>query len=116
MIILPYQRPLLILLLALILSLTIHGIFILGCFIMYLDMMARYKDYLRIKDTKFTVAMTYRLGHSWCGRGVCLYVWPKEAKQLYDALGYRWYHIFPDGFPLVFTKLSFWKSVVGYKK
>ena len=116
MIYLPYQRPLLILLLALVSSVILHWVFFFATFIMYLDIRARYKDYLRIKDTRFTVAMAYRLGHSWCGRGVCLYVWPKEAKELYDALGYRWYHVFPDGFPRVFLSIPFWKSVIGYKK
>ena len=116
MIILPYQRPLSILLLALASAIVIHPVFYMGCLVMYLDMRARYVDYLRIKDTKFNPQIAMRLGKSWCGRGVCLYAWGYSALRLYNRMGYRWYHVFPDGFPRVFFKLWFWKSVVGYRK
>ncbi|MGX7875104.1 hypothetical protein ACVDG5_022395 [Mesorhizobium sp. ORM6] len=37
----------------------------------------------------------------------------------YKALGYRWWHVIPDGafgIHSPFLKMSFWASVVGWRK
>ena len=108
-------RPALIGLAAFFSAVTIHWVFWIGVFVMVLDVRARYHDFLYLQDMAFDERIAARFGHSWCGRGVCEYVWPEEATKYYYDHGYRWYHIVPDGFPFVFFRLDFWKSVLGVR-
>lgn len=108
-------RPAMIGMVAFFAAVSVHPIFYIGVALMILDVRARYKDYLRLKDTKFDTKIAEKFGRSWCGRGVCEYIWVEEAENYFYSKGYRWYHIFPDGFPGVFLRLDFWKSVVGVR-
>lgn len=111
----PVDRPIIIL--AIFAGLTmINLIFIVGVFIMSLDVLARYRDYLCCRGVRFQPGIAYRMRGSWCSRGVAIYLWGDRAKSLYDSLGYRWYHILPDGAPRVFLRWSFWKHVIGVSR
>lgn len=91
-----------------------HPVFILAYFVMVLDISARCKEYIYLLETKDVRYAKKRMGASWCGRTAAVAAIP-ELRQYYIDKGYRWWHITPDGFPFVFLKWSFWKSVVGIK-
>lgn len=111
----PVDRPIIIL--AIFAGLTmINLIFLTGVFIMSLDVLARYSDYLRLKGHRYQPGIAYQMRQSWCSRGVAIYLWGDHARRLYESLGYRWYHILPDGAPRVFLRVSFWKHVIGISK
>lgn len=111
------RRPLSVLLVFLLLGYCLSPYVYLGAFILSLDTVARYRDFCRLRmarprdflDVKLYAA--YRR-HSWCSRGICEAVFP-ESKYVFREWGYRSYHVLPDGFPFVFLKLRFWKSVIG---
>ena len=108
-------RPTLVGIISFFFAVLFHWVFWIGVILMIFDARARYKDYLYLEDKRFSEAMCARFGHSWCGRGVCEYVWPEEATKYYYDRGYRWYHVFPDGAPWSFFRLDFWKSVIGVR-
>lgn len=110
----PIDRPLSVL--ALMVSLTfVHPIFFLGVVVMTLDCTARYETYFRLRGHQWQPGLAYQMRGSWCSRGVAEYIWRERAKSLYHTLGYRWYHVFPDGAPRVFFRTSFWKHVIGWR-
>jgi hypothetical protein len=111
----PYERPI-ILAWAVTAMSFIHWVFLIGTIILLIDAHARYKEYLGLRNKKWCPRTARKLGKSWCGRGVALYIWPSRAKPFYYELGYRWWHILPDGAPIVFFKWKFWLKVFGLNK
>ena len=108
-------RPISVALVFLILGLSMWGWFLIGVPVMIADVRARYIDYRRLLGVKYTDRAAKYVGLSWCGRGVGIAVWGDAAKSFYIYKGYMWWHILPDGFPLVFLRLAFWKSVLGIR-
>ncbi len=84
----------------------------LGVPVMLADTRSRLKDYLRFRDCKFSARRARQLGRSWCSRAVAEAIWP-EASAYYRRLGYRFWHIFPDGAPMVFFDIRFIRSIIG---
>lgn len=109
----PVDRPIIILGVFLMLSAWVHPVFVVGVFVMFLDICARWKDYLHIRRYHYRVGIAYNMRGSWCSRGVVEFVWPNGGSRLYRSMGYRWYHILPDGAPGCFLRLAFWRHVVG---
>lgn len=112
----------------LLMSLTIM---IVGCYLMslpvtligvaagtifYLDVTGRYLDYkyvssLRPKDARL-IAFSQR--RSFCSRQVMIAVLGPSTARYYHSMGYRWYHIFPDGTfsgRSPFLNLNFWRKI-----
>lgn len=110
----PILRPFSLLLLFMLLS-YIHIIFLIGVVIMTIDVRSRWYDYLHYRNKKGTVRELDTLRHSWCTRGVAEYIWP-DSVGYYRLHGYRFYHIFPDGTPLIFFKPAFWYSIFHPKR
>jgi len=90
----------------------IHPIFLLGVPVLILDIRARHIEYLKYRDLEWRFQYAYTLRRSWCARGVAQSIWP-DARKFYENLGYRWWHVLPDGFPGCFLRIAFWRSVVG---
>ena len=109
----PVIRPLTVLCMFVLLSLALSKIFLVGVVILCVDVYARWRDYRRFKYVEWS----HKLGHyfktSWCSRGVAGCIWGEDAKVFFHQNGYRWWHITPDGFPFVFFRLKFWKSMAG---
>ena len=99
------------------LSLSLYEpLFIIGVPVMIMDTLARHDEYkLLLSDYKYKHRYALRMGDSWCGRTAAVAALP-EMKFIYYRKGYRWYNVLPDGFPLIFTKLEFWNSVLGLSK
>lgn len=112
----PIDRPIIILLLSVFLAMMVHPVFYIGSIIMTLDCIARYRDYLSIRDLPFNTGLVRRMSTSWCSRGVASYVWPYRAGLLYRCMNYRWYHVLPDGFPGALIRASFWMHVIGIRR
>lgn len=115
----PVDRPIIVWGVFVMLFAWLHPIFLIGVVIMTLDVIARWNDYLSIRGYRYQPGyqpgISYHMRGSWCSRGVAEFVWPHGASSLYKSMGYRWYHILPDGFPRVFLSLAFWRHVVGLK-
>lgn len=108
----PIDRPILVAVLATGMT-RISVIFLIICIILYVDVYARWKDYTRIRNKPFTIRQAYKYRVSWCSRGVATYVWGRSARKYYRQLGYKPWHIFPDGAPMCFFQIKFWKGMVG---
>jgi len=83
------------------------------------DVYARYKDYKRLKKcSHISLKEIKMMARSNCQRNACKAVC-KEAKQIYKDMGYRWYHILPDGTwsirNNIYLKVSFYKNLLGIK-
>ena len=84
--------------------------------IFILDIGARYREYI-ILVNKFSVTpnVTGRdikyFRSNLCRRYAA--VQAGMSPEIFRALGYRWYHILPDGFPMCFCKRGFWKTLLG---
>lgn len=89
---------------------TIPWLMILPCLILGMDQLARYGEYRIIMDTERGLSLV-QLRRSWCGRGVGIAAYGESARWAYGQVGYRWWHILPDGFPGVFLQKSFWIAV-----
>ena len=106
-------RPLIVLLIALALCL-VSWVFIIGVIIMVADVAARYREWRWYRATDWLGGLTaFKLRKSWCGRGVAISIWGDKARLYYRYMGYRWWHILPDGAPGVFLRPQFWKTVIG---
>lgn len=73
--------------------------------------------FIKGKPSDEAVKLAYKMRRSWCGRGTALAVsrhmgGDDTISAMYFGLGYRWWHIFPDGAPGCFLKLKFWRRVV----
>ena len=91
-----------------------HLIFLFGYFVMVLDISARSKEYTYLTRTGDVRYAKRKMRASWCGRTAAVAAIP-EMREWYYQKGYRWWHILPEGFPLVFLKPAFWKTVIGIK-
>ena len=109
----PIDRPFIIWGLTLSLASWVHPIFFVGTLIMTLDIIARYRDYLWLRGHVFSRGIAYQMRGSWCSRGVAECIWGRRAREFYHNLGYRWYHILPDGAPKIFLNPKFWVHVFG---
>lgn len=58
-------------------------------------------------------ALIMILRGSFCSRQVAIALFPFDAPKIYEILGYKWYHIVPDGFfkGRILLSKRFWKSV-----
>lgn len=108
------KRPVKVCLVFLGLALYVSPLFYLGVLVMLLDIRARYCEFLYWRGKKYNPYAIHAMRSSWCSRGVAEAVWP-WSRAVYYTLGYRSYHVLPDGFPRVFLMTSFWRSVVGLK-
>lgn len=89
----------------------------------YIDSIGRYSDYRRnIVDYlshaspsgKIFLADFY--GRSFCGRWMMSVIDPMLWRY-YWTVGYRPWHILPDGFPAILLNPRFWKTLVkGHRK
>lgn len=109
----PVDRPLTILGIAMMLAAWVHPLFYIGVLIMLLDVRARWVDYRSIRHERPSYLRLRLMRGSWCSRGVAEFVWPEYSRTIYRHLGYRWYHILPDGAPKCFLDVRFWRHVVG---
>jgi hypothetical protein len=80
------------------------------------DTALRYRDYRRLcKQRTFPMSAIKRHRYSFCQRQVCLAAASEFGLDYwivdeYYMMGYRWYHIFPDGFPSCLANKRWWKS------
>ena len=111
---------------------SLAGLAILGIFILIGDCFGRSKDYLNARrrflearDEEESLEVVRRFRRAWCARVACRAAWkrtleeaPHETlipadfvEQSYERLGYRWFHVFPDGTftkNSPFLKIAFW--------
>lgn len=90
-------------------------IFFLIGVIFILDIGARYREYVILVNK----------GEPWSGRDIKYFrssfcrrwaaVKAGMSPEIFRALGYRWYHILPDGFPMCFAKRGFWMNLLGIR-
>lgn len=109
----PIVRPLTVMAIFSLMAIFLHDIFFIGVIIMAFDVRSRYMDYKKFKDREWSDTMGRRFMKSFCSRGVAIGIWGDTAEEFFKAHGYKPYHILPDGFPQVFFKRKFWKSVFG---
>lgn len=86
-----------------------------GATMMALDFIGRLRDYLSLLHEKITNRHILVFRRTWCGREVIKALYP-EAREIYRNLGYRWYHITPDGFwcrHSVGLTVGHWFSLIG---
>lgn len=57
-------------------------------------------------------ALLRRAARSWCSRGVAIALWGNTARIYFRALGYKPWHILPDGFPFIYLRRSFWTNFI----
>ena len=88
----------------------LHVVFIVAVVIFIGDAICRLVEYIKIKDKPYTIELAHKYRKSWCGRTIIKTAFP-NAKYYYLGMGYRWYHIFPDGGVKTFTKPKFWRSI-----
>lgn len=80
-----------------------------------MDALARYREYMELVDRNEITEVDKRyFKRSYCRRHAAKAA-GVDPSAFYD-MGYRWWHFLPEGAPLCFLKLSFWKSVIGVKK
>jgi len=102
-------------------SYVLMGLAAIGFAISTGDCFGRSKDYLNARrrfadarDELETYEVVRRFRRAWCARVACSAAWKRERScqrggskryvdDTYYELGYRWWHIFPDG---TFTKNS----------
>lgn len=81
--------------------------------ILLLDMGARLREYILLREKEWSHFVAYKFSKSWCKRGVAISRYGNVARAHYKAMGYRWYHILPERFLKSFYRINFWKQVVG---
>lgn len=111
--------PIVLTLLSLILAYSLHIIFLLGSLILFIDIKARYEEYVKLVNEKSEHKRMKRIDlmrASNCSRTAAIAAFPDLAKPHYAKLGYKWYHIFPDGAPQCFFSVKWWKRTLGIHK
>ena len=105
--------PLLLMILATILTLLVSAWLYPLVVLAAADIRARDKERLKLGGMSELKQWPYmlRLKSSWCGRAVAKAHHPKIHWH-YHGMGYRWYHIFPDGAPMCFFRLSWWRKAL----
>lgn len=100
-----------------------------GVLILIFDVWARWRDYRRVsrnlmRDPELLHRHLPRYKRSWCQRTVLHWAAYRAlgkrgreyVREHYSAMGYRWFHIFPDRTftrESPFLRPSFWRSLVG---
>lgn len=69
-------------------------------------------DESRRSTIKKRALLRYKLQQSWCGRGILIVHYPEDKDRLHK-LGYRIWHILPDGNFKQLMSRKFWKSAIG---
>lgn len=77
------------------------------------DQLARLAEYKASGKYKTLKPSLYK--SSYCSRGVAVARYGDIAVMVFRAMGYKWYHILPDGAPTVFLKREFWRDVFNPK-
>jgi hypothetical protein len=73
-----------------------------------LDAVGRLRDYNYLKKFTYIPERLARYyGSSFCGRWIIILIDPAYGWYYY-RVGYRWWHILPDGFPKVLFYRRFW--------
>lgn len=65
-------------------------------------------SYMRSRGKPITAEILAHSRRSWCSRGIAVAVWGDVARIYFRALGYKSWHILPDGFPRVLLTRDFW--------
>lgn len=98
------------------------GLFLWGIILCQADALSRYREFQRMRRIFHRYGWRPRILHlvasSRCQRDAALRAaretgWGPQAQDFYQALGYRWYHIFPDVIvanPLTFFCPQFLRS------
>lgn len=85
--------------------------FCVFAFLMVFDVRGRFGDYKRLKQQEFIPEeVIFLFRDTRCGREAMISANPGAAEVYYD-MGYRWYHLTPDGFftrDTPIAKISFW--------
>lgn len=85
---------------------------------LFVDMLAKLSDYQYYSSTNEvlnSLRLMTKLRKSFCSRQVAIALYGDTARKFYRSLGYRWYHIFPDGVfcrKSVFFRREFWRVVL----
>jgi hypothetical protein len=75
------------------------------------DLMGRLRDYNYLERFDYIPERMARFyGRSLCGRYVVTSLDP-AWRWYYHRVGYRWYHILPDGFPHILMYRRFWTTL-----
>lgn len=101
------------------LTMTLSIGFLVLIIISFIDLLARYREFLAIKKN-------WKRGHvrlmksSRCQRGVAIAASPnmRDCRMHYHKMGYRWFHFLPDNTfskRSPFLKLKFYMGVIGLK-
>lgn len=80
------------------------------------DIGARYREYIMLvnKGAPWTGRDIRYFKLSFCRRWAA--VQAGMDREIFHKMGYRWYHVLPDGFPMCFFKPAFWRSLFGIKR
>lgn len=91
-------------------------VFLLLSIIFLFDTGARYREYILLVNK----------GAPWNGRDIKYFrsslcrrwaaIQAGMNPEIFRQLGYRKWHILPDGFPACFFKIGFWRNLLGLKK
>lgn len=91
-------------------------LFLIPAFLGICDAKARHTDFLEAMD-RVTVKQVKRLRHSACQRNAAIAALGNYARRIYINMGYRWYHVLPDGTFTVrnnpYLKVNFYKRLLG---
>lgn len=107
--------------------LAVVGIAILigDCFGRSKDYLSAHRRFIEARDENESLEVVRRFRRAWCARVACNAAWKRTLTEMphefaieqdfvevhYFRLGYRWYHVFPDGTftkNSPFLKIAFW--------
>lgn len=107
----PILRPLIVMAVFGLLAIFVSNWYYIGVVLLAFDTRARHVDYKRHKHLKWSPHLGDKFRRSWCSRGVAMSIWGEDAEKYFTQRGYLFYHIFPQGFPMVFFTKRMWKSI-----
>lgn len=105
----------------LILLTEVHWVFVIPYLFGVFDARARYAEYRELRGN-FSCRKVVKMRRSLCQRMAAIAASPdmKTTVTLYYNMGYRWYHILPDGsYSLkdnVYLKPSWYLTLLGIKR
>ena len=88
----------------------IRPVVILISAVAVLDCVARYLQFQKYKDHELTPRLLRYMRGATCTREVAVAIAKYQVNKQYYDMGYRWYHIMPDGWPWCMTKKEWWKT------
>lgn len=104
--------PVSVALLACVLALFTHPAWLLLTVFGVLDARGRHRDFVYLASQEYlSTRLADFYGKSFCGRHVVTTISP-FWRAYYKERGYRWFHICPQGFPLILFRPSFWWTFV----